>query len=336
MRIGLVYELPDEFAADGGRAALPDASAESASDDEIETLVETLEGLGHAVERIGNIERLTRFIVNGGAVDLFFNYAAGLRGAAREAQIPALLEAYGLPYTGADPTSLALCLDKTITKRLWRDHGLPTADFVHVDSLVKFDRHLNAVPEYPLFVKPAREGSSKGISPENVVRSPAELRQRVEHLLKRYQQPVLIEEYLPGREYSVGVLGSGLGARVLGAAEVASPGVLGLKEKKAFGEHSFLPVEDEALRDELINVGRKAYLAVECQVIGRVDLKLDRADRPHLLEINPNPGLHPVRSILPAIARRRGWTYRDLIGEVLRLALERWGAMSEAARIQAS
>jgi D-alanine-D-alanine ligase len=334
VKIGLVYELTDAGPRPGPlkrtaplRLNLPDHTAEWASDDEIQIIAETLAGLGHQVEHIGDLEKLLRFVADGGRVDLIFNYAAGIQGEAREAQVPALLEALRLPYTGADPFSLTVCLDKAVTKRLWQSAGLPTPEFACVAEVGQLAALQGDLPPFPLFVKPAREGSSKGITPRSRVDSPAGLAERVAEVIERYQQPALIEAYLPGREYSVAVLGSRGSARALGAAEIApgAGGVLDVKAKKAFGAHSFAPVADVGLRAELVDLGLRGYQAADCQVIGRLDFRLDPTGRPQLLEINPNPGLHPQRSILPAIARHQGWGYADLIAAVVAMARERWG-----------
>ena len=311
MKVGLVYELQDEQNIE--------ATAEFASAFEIGTLADTIEALGHDVVRIGGITQLVQFLAAGRQVDLVFNYAAGCWGHAREAQVPALLEALRIPYTGADAFTLTLCIDKAIIKRLWHLAGLPTPDFHLVADLDDLAALPDDVAVFPLFVKPAREGSSKGIAAESVVTSAAALRQRVVYLLTAYRQPVLVEPYLPGREFSVGLLGTGDTAEVLGVVEIWHAGrhLVDLAGKKAWSPQTFSPVEDAALRRELSDLARRAYRAVDCRAIGRVDIRLDRAHRPQLLEINPNPGLHPLRSAMPALAEQSGLTYADLIERLL-------------------
>lgn len=296
-----------------------EATAEFASTFEIAHLVETIEGLGHEAVRIGDISRLVRFVVGGQEVDLVFNYAAGHRGRAREAQVPALLEALQIPCTGADAFTLALCIDKAIIKRLWHSTGLPTPVFRQPRDLSDLAGLPDDLGGFPLFVKPAREGSSRGISAESIVGTPEQLRRRVETLLTAYGRSVLVEPYLPGREFSVGLLGTGDAAEMLGVVEIRHSGVelVDLTGKKAWTPETFMPVADAALRDELADLAWKAYRAVDCTGIGRVDIRLDGNGRPQLLEINPNPGLHPTRSAMPALAVQAGLTYADLIERLI-------------------
>lgn len=311
MNVGLVYELQDEHDVE--------ATAEFASAVEVENIAETIKALGHAVTRIGDITQLVRFLVSGQRVDLVFNYAAGRWGHAREAQVPALLEALQIPFTGADAFTLTLCIDKAIIKRLWRSAGLPTPDFWLVANLDSLTSLPDDLAGFPLFVKPAREGSSKGITAASIVTTPEALAQRVAFLLGLYRQPVLVEPYLPGREFSVGLLGTGDAAEVLGVVEIqhAANPIVDLAGKKAWSPLTFRVVEDGGLRHQLCDLGWQAYRTVDCQVIGRVDIRMDHVQRPQLLEINPNPGLHPSRSAMPAIAEQAGLTYSGLIEQLL-------------------
>lgn len=317
MNIGLVYELQDEQNID--------ATAEFASAFELDTLAETIDGLGHRVVRIGDINRLVQFIAAGQTVDLAFNYAAGYTGGAREAQVPALLEALQIPCTGADAFTLALCIDKAVVKRLWQWAGLPTPVFRQVWEL----DHLAGLPDelggFPLFAKPAREGSSRGISAESIVTTETSLYGRVEALLAAYGQSVLVEPYLPGREFSAGLLGTGSTAEVLGVVEIRHAGLelVDLAGKKAWSPQTFAPVAEAGLRHKLCDLAWQAYRAVDCAGIGRVDIRLDQQGRTQLLEINPNPGLHPTRSAMPALALQAGLTYSQLIARLIAQPAER-------------
>ena len=176
----------------------------------------------------------------------------------------------------------------------------------------------NDLHGFPLFVKPAREGSSKGIAAASIVATPEALSQRVAYLLKAYRQPVLIERYLSGREFSVGLLGTGDSIEVLDVVEIQHEAIhlVDLAGKKAWGPQTFHPVLDAVLRHELCDLGWRAYRAVDCQAIGPWTC-MDEAQRPQLLEINPNPGLHSSRSAMPAIAEQAGLTYAHLIERLL-------------------
>jgi D-alanine-D-alanine ligase len=217
---------------------------------------------------------------------------------------------------------LTICIDKAIIKRLWHDAGLPTPPFRLVHQAADLAGAAEALGGFPLFVKPAHEGSSKGISPHSLVHSPAALRDQAMALLAQYR-PLLVEPWLPGREFSVGVLGSGRRAEALGVVEIIHGAALlvDLASKKAWTPQTFQPVTDVALRAELCQLGLQAYLAVDCRTIGRVDMRMDETGQPQLLEINPNPGLHPTRSAMPAMARMAGWSYSRLLGHLIDQAM---------------
>lgn len=322
MNVGIVCELQEQPPQITGVAIGSDLTAEFATAWEVEHLATTLAQLGHDVTVIGDIAALVCFLGCGGAVDLLFNYAAGVWGRAREAQVPALLEALSVPYTGADAFTLTICIDKAIIKRLWRAAGLPTPPFRLVQDMAGLAGAASELGGFPLFVKPAREGSSKGISARSLVQCEAELVDQAALLLESYR-PLLVEPHLPGREFSVGVLGSGPAAEALGVVEIMHSAVslVDVLGKKAWTPQTFQPVVDGALRRELCELALRAYQTVDCQAIGRVDMRMDRAGHPQLLEINPNPGLHPTRSAMPALARLAGLSYTDLIARLVDQAL---------------
>ncbi|MBU1747183.1 MAG: D-alanine--D-alanine ligase, partial [Chloroflexi bacterium] len=195
MRVGLTYNLRGEQPS--AEPALPDCDAEFDTAENIDLLAAAIASLGYDVCRIGNVQDLVRFVAAGQTVDIVFNMAEGQRTRSREAQVPAILEAFGIPYTGSDPLTVALCLDKAMTKRIWQSAGLPTPDFRVVSHLAELDQaRLDQSPErwpdLPLFVKPVHEGASKGIGTESIVRSEPELRERVDWTLTRYRQPALV------------------------------------------------------------------------------------------------------------------------------------------------
>jgi len=327
MKVGLTYDLRDEHPPYVN--APLDYYAEFDTEENIAYLEKAIESLGHQVCRIGNVYRLVRFIAEGGSVDIVFNMAEGLWGRSREAQVPAILEAYRIPYTGSDPLTLALCLDKDLVKRIWQHAGLPTPGFFVVSDRAELAQARERLPGFPLFVKPVREGSSKGISPESVVESEDKLAERVEWVLTTYQQPALVEEFLPGREFSVGILGNGPEAQVLDVCEIRedSPyGISGFKEKQICppAEGTYIPVEPGPLKDELSDLALRAYLAVGCKDLGRVDFRLDKDGNPQVLELNPIVGLHPKNCLMPFIAAQAGISYEELIGKILQHAINRW------------
>ena len=322
MHLGFVYDLQGELARD--KQTVPDAEAELASPYEIQDLIANLESLGHTVTPIGDFERLLRFIAGGYTVDLVFNYAVGKHGPVREAQVPALLEALRIPYTGADPFSLALCMDKAAVKRLWREAGLPTTDFVilrRVEELATV-----SLPPWPLFVKPVREGSSKGISAHSRVENDRQLREQVAYVLSTYQQPALVEPYLPGPEFSAGVVGSHHTAHPLGVVEILQSrlGYADYHDKQQWQDERFRPVKPPEFRAGLCSLALQAYQGVYCEGIGRVDIRLDQNRQPMLMEINPNPVLHAHDSSMSAIANQAGLSNVDLLASVIEMAVQRW------------
>lgn len=333
LRIGMVYNLLRDVPADVIRTKSHDYFAELDSDVTIDAIEAGIRAAGYEPVRIGGIEGLVQFLAAGRTVDAVFNFAEGLWGTARESQAPGLLDAWRIPYTFSDPATLAVCMDKALTKRLWLAHDLPTAPFHVVEDDRRTSEAIDALLredlQFPLFVKPVREGSSKGIGTHSVVRTPAELHLRVRQVHENYEQPALIEPFLDGREYTVGVLGAGDQAAVLGVIEITASrdrAVNGYDRKHPTYDRRerFLPVDDAALAARLAALGLRAYLALGCRDAGRIDIRLDAHARPQLLEINPIAGLHPEHSALTTMARWVGLDYNMLIARILHHARRRW------------
>ena len=325
MDVGLTYDLRDDYPPDPGAPA--DEYAEFDPLEIIEAVERALASLGYRPRRIGHIHQLVRFLAAGESVYIVLNIAEWLGGRSREAQVPALLEAARIPYTFSDPLTLALCLDKPLTKHVWLAQGLPTPPFAVIGSAAEIEAALAVLPTFPLFVKPAYEGTSKGISNESRVTSRAALVERVNWVLHQYHEPALVEPYLPGQEFTVAILGNGEAAEALGAQEIRlrdPDEVYGFEQK----EHcevrvEYQPVVDSDRSRQLCDLGLRAYHAVGCRDAGRVDIRLDQNGDPQLLEINPLPGLDPDYSSLPMIARYRGLSFEQLIAKIMQHALER-------------
>lgn len=260
-------------------------------------------------------------------VDVVFNMAEGLEGRGRESQVPALLELIGIPYTGSDATTLALALDKGLAKRLVREAGCQTAPFIVMRTGAE---RLPKDLAFPVIAKPLHEGSSKGVLATSVLQSETELRDLVCSMAERYRQQVLVENYLPGREFTVGVLGERR-PRVLPPMEIVYT-----RPEEAFPIYSFeRKLETEGLRFEvpakvqasvaraLERDARRVFAALGCRDVARIDFRLDAAGRAHFIECNPLPGLAPGFSDLVVIADAAGIDYRTLIGEILAPAMRR-------------
>ena len=322
MLIGLTYDLREDYLALGYGE---EDTAELDAPETIAGIAAALEAHGHRVDRIGHIRDLARRLVAGERWDLVFNIAEGLHGFGREAQVPALLEAYGIPCTFSDTLSSALTLHKAMAKHVVRGAGLPTADFAVVES--PLDLEGLALP-FPLFAKPVAEGTGKGVGRRSRAENTEELGAVCVELLARFQQPVLVETYLPGREYTVGIVGSGRGADAIGVMEVcllptAEAGAYTYHNKEHYQGLVEYRLVTGSIAERAAQVALGAWRALGCRDGGRVDLREDSAGTPSFLEVNPLSGLHPLRSDLVILAGLQGLEYPALIGRILDSALQR-------------
>ncbi|HEY3344788.1 MAG TPA: hypothetical protein VGJ97_07660 [Anaerolineaceae bacterium] len=336
-----------------GESSLPsdspaDAGAEFDKQETIQAIMEAIETDGHSAVFLpaeSNLPSKLRDV----CPDICFNISEGLGGDAREAQVPALLEMMHIPYTASRVLANAIALDKTMTKRIWRDHGLPIAEFQEFGSA---DEPVSPDLQFPLFVKPAREGTGMGMDGGAIVENEGELRQRVNWVVTNYRQPALVEDYLPGREFTVGILGRKGAAQftlrpdLYGAdgfhrfpllevdtSNSVTPGVYGAAAKSLYYSEKGVPnficptIVDADLDDEIYEIALKAHQAIGALDVSRIDLRLDAYGQPRLMEINSLPGLSPGFSDLCVIANANGLTYQDLILEILYLGASRYGLL---------
>jgi D-alanine-D-alanine ligase len=268
-----------------------------------------------------------------------FNIAEGMHGVSREAQIPAMLEMLQIPYLGSDPLTLALCLDKARTKEILSYHRIPTAPFAVISSMEEFD---DLRVKFPAMVKPLHEGSSKGIYNSCVAHNVEELDREVSTILDTYRQPAIVEEFLPGREFTVAMLGNDGDLRVLPIVEIkfdALPeGVNPIYsyEAKWIWDQSDRPLDifecpaqlDADLKSAIESICSSAYRVLHCRDWSRIDVRLDAHGRPMILEVNPLPGILPKpedNSCFPKAARAAGMSYNQLMNTVLDVAMHRAG-----------
>jgi D-alanine-D-alanine ligase len=319
MKVGLTYDLRAEYLALGYD---DQETAEFDRADTIDAIEDSLQALGHATERIGNVMNLTRRLVSGDRWDMVFNIAEGLRGFGREAQVPALLEAYDIPYTFSDSLVMSLSLHKGHTKRVIRDAGVPTPDFLVVEDGRQLGP-LSFAP--PFFVKPVAEGTGKGITPASIIRRPEDLGPRCIDLIDAYHQPVLVEAFLPGREFTVGLLGTGSEAAALGTIEVhlraaAEPLIYSYQNKENCEELvEYRRVDaacDTTVREAEV-IALQAWRVLGCRDAGRIDIRCDAQGKPQFMEVNPLAGMHPVHSDLPIICSQIGMPYQALIERIM-------------------
>lgn len=330
MRVGLTYDLREQYLAEGYGL---EETAEFDRPDTIEAIERALGKLGFETERIGHVRQLAARLVAGDRWDLVFNIAEGLDGIGREAQVPALLDAYRIPYVFSDPLVMALTLHKGMAKHVVRDRGVPTAPFAVVETPA--DTAGIDLP-FPLFAKPVGEGTGKGVTPASKVTSPTGLRRICRQLLQQFRQPVLVETFLPGREFTVGITGTGAKARTVATMEVvltaqAEGDVYSYVNKEECDDRVVYRLADDDEAREAAEVALAAWRALGCRDGGRIDIRSDAAGRPHFLEVNPLAGLHPEHSDLPIMCSLAGITYDDLIGRIVDSALPRLDCRRAAA-----
>ena len=340
-----------------GESALPingpaDAGAEFDRRETIQAIQAAIESDGHQTVFLPADANLP-YALRDVRPDICFNIAEGLGGDAREAQVPALLEMFRIPYTASRVMTNAIALDKTMTKRVWRDHGLPIAKFQEFSLGTE---PLSRTLRFPLFVKPAREGTGMGVDDKAVAYNEGELRDRINWVLDSYHQPALVEEYLPGREFTIGVLGREDAASYSRRPEIyrkdgfhrfptleidssrsVTPGVYGHHAKTLTfsdnGVPGFICPADVTpeLGEALHNLAVRAHQAVGAVDVSRVDIRMNAQGQPCLMEINSLPGLTPGFSDLVVIANAEGISYQDLILEILYLGASRYGLMAPSA-----
>jgi D-alanine-D-alanine ligase len=322
LTVGITYDLRDEYLQMGFGE---EETAEFDRESTIAAIENTLQELGFRTDRIGHIRNLVIRLSRGDRWDLVFNIAEGLYGAGREAQVPALLDAYRIPYVFSGPLVLALTLDKALTKVVVRAAGIPTPDH-HViyttGDIEKID-----LP-FPLFAKPLAEGTGKGIDAKSVIRNREQLSDVCRSLLQRYRQPVLVERYLSGREFTVGIVGSGEQARCVGVIEIilndsAEEGVYSYVNKEECEERIFYSRTDQAAWDACAELGLNVWRSLRCEDGGRVDIRFDDQGKAHFLEVNPLAGMHPEHSDLPILASLHGISYTRLMGMIMDSAIQK-------------
>lgn len=325
LRIGLAFNMK-RIDSHGG----DDREAEYDAPETIQALGRAIESHGHVVVPLEATPDFPRALLAAN-VDVVFNVAEGMAGRSREAQVPSLCELLGVPYTGSDSATLSICLDKSLAKRLLRD--VETAAF---QVLVTGRERLRPM-RYPVIVKPNQEGTSKGITDKSVCDDEGEVRRVARALIERYGQPALVEEYIFGRELTVGLLGERR-PRVLPPMEIVFTSqtdrpVYDYQCKQDWASHIRYECPAKLTKEELRAVERACrttFMALGCRDVARIDLRLAPDGRVFVIEVNPLPGLTPDFSDLCLIANGAGMDYRTLIGEILSGGIKRWQARKAA------
>lgn len=328
MRIGLAYDLKEAINLEAGGPE--DALEEYDSSETVELISMALKSAGHSVVKLGGGAEFLLNILKE-RVDLVFNIAEG-RGnyRSREAQVPSVLEMLDIPYSGSNPQCLAICLDKPLTKQLVKAAGIPTPAWYVIDT----PGQLSVVSwnglAYPVIIKPACEGSSKGIRVGSLASNPEEATEIISQLLKCYRQPMMVEEFITGDEVTVGIVGNTPPA-VLGMMRIIPRNrvdhfVYSLEVKRDYlnlVDYECPARLEEGVLAEIAASSLKAFTVLGCRDFTRVDFRVSPEGIPYFIEINPLPGLGTY-SDLVIMALKLGWRYEELIGTILRAVVERY------------
>ena len=328
MRIGLSYDLKETIPIE--QAGCDDAFEEYDSQETVELIAASLEAEGHTVAMIGGGREFLENILRG-KMDFVFNVAEG-RGTyrSREAQVPSILEMLDIPYSGSDPQCLAICLDKPITKKLVALAGVSTPKWRVIADRQELRQLDSCDFPFPAIIKPAYEGSSKGIRLTSVVEDATQAIEAIEITLEKYQQPAMMEEFILGDEVTVGITGNSP-PKVLGTMRILP------KQRDSYFTYTvevkrnYLDLVDyecpAGLEEKVLQcievASLKAFEALACRDFARLDFRISAQGMPYLLEINPLPGLG-THSDLVIMAKKMGWTHRELISAVLNAALKRY------------
>ncbi len=319
MKIGLTYDLRSWYLDRG--YSLED-TAEFDKQETVDALETAIKRMGYDTEQIGNCFQLVEALAEGKRWDLIFNIAEGLYGDGRESVVPAILDQYKIPYVFSGPVIMGISLNKYLTRLIVSAAGVPVSPGMLISRKEDIER---CNLEYPLFIKPVSEGTGKGITQKSLVRSYPELKEMAEWILDKFNQPALVEEYLPGREFTIGVVGTGPEATVIGGMEVECKDNLpySVEVKENYQNYCKYHSIDKEIMQECGRVSLNVWNALDCVDAGRVDLKADKNGRICFMEVNPLAGLNPVHSDLPILSGMSGVEYQELIEMIVNSSLKR-------------
>jgi D-alanine-D-alanine ligase len=319
MKVGITYDLRSWYI---DRGYSMDETAEFDKQETVDALENSLKQMGYETEPVGNVFQLIEALARGSRWDIVFNISEGLYGDGRESVVPAVLDQYRIPYVFSGPLVMGLSLNKHLAKLVVASAGVPVSPgclITEISDLGKCNL------SYPLFVKPVSEGTGKGITEKSLVNSSSELKKMVKWILSEFKQPALVEEYLPGREFTVGIVGYGDNAIAIGGMEVFCANNLpySVEVKENYQNYcKYKPLDDDII-DECKSVALRAWKSLEAVDAGRVDLKADRFGKICFIEANPLAGLNPVHSDLPILSRMYGIEYQTLMEMIMKAAIMR-------------
>ena len=319
MKVGLTYDLRSWYI---DRGYSMDETAEFDKQETVDALENSLKQMGYETEAVGNAFQLIESLAAGKRWDIVFNIAEGLYGDGRESVVPAILDQYKIPYVFSGPVIMGLSLNKHLAKLVVAASGVPVSPGRLITELKDLEKcELN----YPLYVKTVSEGTGKGITEKSLVHSTEELLKMTEWILTEFHQPALVEEYLPGREFTVGVVGYREEAIAIGGMEVMTINNLpySVEVKENYQNYCTYKPLDPDIIEECKSVALRAWKALDAVDAGRIDLKADRDGNICFIEANPLAGLNPIHSDLPILARMYGIEYQTLMERIMKAALKR-------------
>lgn len=323
MKIGLTYDLKKDYLDMGFDEQV---CAEFDSPYTIESIENTLQDLGYETERIGNLYSLVQYLASGKKSDLIFNIAEGLNHRSRESQIPSLLEGYDIPFVFSDSTTLAITLDKYLTKQVLKESKVKTT----TSSILENEEDIKKFKgkKFPYFIKPVYGGTGMGISNKSIVNNKEELEKEALALIDNFSQGVLVEPFLSGREFTVGILGTKDKAKAVGTLEIvvdkkSDDGVYSYLTKQNYKDCTYYKLPEQEICDKCEKLALSAWKALGCRDGGRIDLKSDEDGNIYILELNPLAGLHPIDSDLPILCKYKNLSYKELINTIIDSAKER-------------
>jgi len=323
MLIGITYDLKSDYLKMGFS---DEEVAEFDTEETVDGIDNAIQSLGHKTQRIGHVKNLVSLIREGCSWDLVFNICEGVKGTGREAQVPAVLEIYNIPYTFSDVCIMSLTLNKAFTKHIVMNAGFKTAPFQLINTVDELE---TLKLPFPLFVKPALEGTGKGIDETSLVRDKSELYNACVSRINNGYAPLLIETYLSGREFTVGVVGSGESSIVVGAMEVnynknLSNTIYSYENKAHYEGKINYTIPEEFILKTCAEMALGIWKLLGCADAGRIDVRMDSDNKLNFIEINPLAGLNLIHSDLPIICYLNGLTYEYLIEEIINSATKRF------------
>ncbi|HPJ58649.1 MAG TPA: hypothetical protein PLQ06_02890 [Bacteroidales bacterium] len=319
MKVGLTYDLRSWYL---DRGYSMEDTAEFDKQDTIDAIEEALQKMGFETDKVGNCFQLIDALAAGKKWDLVFNIAEGLYGDGRESVVPAILDQYKIPYVFSGPVILGVSLNKYLTRLIVSAVEVPVSPGMLITEPGDVSK---CTLEYPLFIKPVSEGTGKGINEKSIVRNSVELKEMAEWILNDFNQPAIVEEYLPGREFTIGITGTGEESVAIGGMEIQCRDNMpySVEVKEAYWDFcKYIPLPGD-VREECFAAALRAWKALGGVDAGRVDLKADKNGRICFIEVNPLAGLHPVHSDLPMLAKMFNIEYQDLMEMIMKASLKR-------------